>query len=37
METLLGIGSMFIVGGGVVCAAVVMSALLEWFEEAADE
>lgn len=33
MELLIGIGSMFIVGGGVVCAAVAMSALLEWMEE----
>lgn len=32
METLLGIGSMFIIGGSVVCTAVVMSALLEWME-----
>ena len=36
MEMMLGIGSMFIVGGSVVCAAVVMSALLEWME-ASDE
>ena len=36
METLLGIASMFIVGGSVVCAAVVMTALLEWME-ASDE
>jgi hypothetical protein len=32
METLLGIASMFIVGGSVVCVAVVTSALLEWME-----
>lgn len=32
MDLVFDIASMFIVGGGVVCAAVVMSALLEWME-----